>query len=172
MPTCPRCALLAIAIAALAFTGCDSSDPGRDLGLIDGVYTLDVLSFDPVTQGLPTADLGARLDMEGTTLEVFGADAEARLRIRYPDQPTRRVDLEVGARGGRATFEALTDEDRLDLAALFLPASFALDYDPDAPRSLAATLDRSGVDLEAFDRSVYQDQRSNRGTLTVRFRRD
>ncbi len=171
MPTCPRCALLAVVLAVLAFSGCDSNNPGRDLALIDGVYTLEELTFDPVTQGLPTADLGARLDLPGTTLEVFGGDDEALLRIRYPDAPTQRIDLTVTASRGRATFRAITEEDRTDLARLFLPSEFALTYEGEDPRVLQNTFEQTGVDLQAFDASLYQDQRSNRGTLTIRFRR-
>ncbi|WP_412068819.1 hypothetical protein [Rubrivirga sp. IMCC43871] len=171
MPTCPRCALLAVVLAFLAFSGCDSNNPGRDLALIDGVYSLEALTFDPVTQGLPTADLGARLDLAGTSLEIFGADDQALLRIRYPDAPTRRVDLSVTAARGRATFTGVTQEDRDDLADLFLPAEFVLTYEGESPRVLANTFERTGVDLQAFDPTLYQDQRSNRGTLTVRFRR-
>ncbi|WP_412061878.1 hypothetical protein [Rubrivirga sp. IMCC45206] len=171
MPTCPRCALLAVALAFLAFSGCDSNNPGRDLALIDGVYSLEELTFDPATQGLPTADLGARLDLTGTSLEVFGDDDQALLRVRYPDAPTRRVDLSVTASRGRATFTAVAEEDRADLAQLFLPADFVLTYEGESPRVLGNAFERTGVDLQAFDPSLYQDQRSNRGTLTIRFRR-
>jgi hypothetical protein len=172
MPTCPRCALLAIVLAVAAFTGCDSSNPGRDLGLIDGVYSLTELTFDPATTSLPTADFADRLDLDGTVLEIFGGDAEAQIRVRYSDgTPSQRIELTVGATRGQATFEAVDASDREDLADLFLPARFSLMYDTEFASQLSASFTQTGVDLEAFDPDIYQDQRSNRGVLTVRFRR-
>ena len=170
MTPCPRRAALALVLLALA--GCDSSNPGRDLDLIQGVYAVEALSFDPVTEGLPTADVAARLDADNSTLEVFGDDEVSLLRIRYRAATgSRRVDLRTTASRGRATFEAIEDDDAQDLAALFLPRSFALTYDGDSPRLLQGSFERTGVNLEAFDPSLYQDQRSVRGTLTVRLRR-
>ena len=169
MPTCPRCALLAVVLAFAAFTGCDSNNPGRDLDLVDGVYELEELSFDPETQALPTADVAAQIDREGTTLEIFGRDAEALFRIR-DDRGTGRVDLEVGAARGRASFEATTEDDIDDLADIFLPAQFTLNYDDNAS-VLSSSFSQSGVNLEAFDPDQYRGLRSVRGTVTVRFRR-
>jgi len=173
MPFCTRCALVGLAFFALALAGCDSSNPGRDLAAVDGIYALEVLTFDPVTQGLPTADVGARLDRPNSTLEIFGGDGDALFRIRYLDGllGTSRVNFTVGAAGGRVALEATDTGDRDDLAAILLPPSFALTYDGNSPRVLEGTFDLSGVNLEAFDPATYQDQRSNRGTLTVRFRR-
>lgn len=174
MPVCPRCALVGLALFALALVGCDSSNPGRDLDAVDGVYTLETLTFDPVTQGLPTADVGARLDQTttGTTLEVFGGDGEAVLRIRQlGGTGAQRVVFDAAASRGRLSLAAEDEEDEEDLASVLLPPEFALSYDGDSPRVLEGSFDLSGVNLEAFDSSVYQDQRSNRGTLTVRFRR-
>ena len=166
------CTRAVAALALLVLAGCDSSNPGRDLGLIEGVYAIEALSFDPVTAGLPDADVAARLDLAGSTLEIFGDDETSLLRVRYLDATnSRRVDLQTTASRGRVTFEAVTDDDVRDLAALFLPRSFALTYDGDSPRVLSGTFEQSGVNLEAFDESIYQDQRSNRGTLTVRLRR-
>lgn len=168
--TCPRCAVVALVLFALA--GCDSNNPGRDLALIQGVYAIEALSFDPVTGGLPTADVIDRLDAAGTRLEIFGEDEESLLIVRYNDATgSRRVNLRTTASRGRATFEAIDADDEADLAALFLPPSFVLTYEGESPRVLTGSLDRTGVNLEAFDRSVYQDQRANRGTLVIRFRR-
>lgn len=171
MPTCPRCALLALVLAFAAFTGCDSNNPGRDLDLVDGIYTLEELTFDPTTQSLPTANLGELIDDSGTTLEIFGGDGEAQMVVRYETgRPSSRIELEVGATRGRASFEAVTQDDVDDLADIFLPEQFVLNYD-DQANVLEATFTRTGVNLEAFDPDVYRDQRNNRGTLTVRFRR-
>ena len=169
MPTCPRCALFAIVLAVAVFTGCDSNNPGRDLDVVDGIYALEELSFDPTTQSLPTADLAARLDSGRTSLEIFGRDANALLRFR-DSRGTGRVNLDVGATRGRASFEAVSQSDIDNLADLFLPSQFVLNYDDNA-NVLSATFSQTGVNLEAFDPDVYRDQRNNRGTLTVRFRR-
>ena len=172
MPTCPRCALVALVLAVAAFTGCDSSNPGRDLDVVDGVYALEELSFDPETQSLPTADLGERIDANSTRLEIYGGDGEADLVVRYRvTQPSSRIRLTVGATRGRATFEGVSQDDIDKLAGLFLPADFVLTYDADLGNQLSGTFTRSGVDLEAFDPDLYRGQRNNRGTLTVRFRR-
>ena len=169
MPTCPRCAALALVLLALA--GCDSNNPGRDLDLIEGVYAVEELRFTPLS-ALPAADVGARLDPSGTSLEIFGDDEIALLRVRYRDATgSRRVDLRTTASRGQATFEAVDQSDVDDLAALFLPRSFTLTYDGDAPRLLSGTFDQSGVNLERFDPSIYQGEVDKRGTLTVRFRR-
>lgn len=170
MISCPRCAALALVLLALA--GCDSNNPSRDLDLIEGVYALEELIFDPVTTGLPNANVGARLDLANTTLEIFGNDETSLLRVRERGAAgNRRIDLRTTAARGRATFEAVSDDDRDDLARLFLPRSFTLVYDGDRPRLLTGEFRQSGVNLEAFDPSVYQEQRSNSGTLTVAFRR-
>ena len=170
MPTCPRCAALALVLLALA--GCDSNNPGRDLDLIEGVYSLDRLVYDPETPDLTDADIGARLDPAGTSLEIFGDDEISLLRVRYLDATgSRRVDLRTTASRGRATFEAVDQSDEDDLAALFLPRSFTLSYEGDSPRELRADLENVVVDLADFDPSRYRGQVGNRGTLTVRFRR-
>ena len=170
MPTPPRCAALALVLLALA--GCDSNNPGRDLDLIEGVYALDRLVYDPETPDLTDADIGARLDPGGTTLEIFGDDEISLLRVRYLDATgSRRIDLRTTASRGQATFEAVDQADEDDLAALFLPRSFTLSYEGDSPRELRADLENVVVDLEDFDASRYRGQRGNRGTLTVRFRR-
>ena len=170
MPTCPRCAALALVLLALA--GCDSNNPGRDLSLIQGVYSLETLVFDPETQDLSAADIGARLNLAETRLEIFGDDTESLFIARYLDATgARRVNLRTTASRGQAKFDAVDVEDAEDLEALFLPRSFTLTYDGDAPRVLSATLENVSVDLEDFDPSRYQGQRGNRGTLTVSFRR-
>ncbi len=172
MPTCPRCALLALAIAFAAFSGCDSNNPGSDLESLQGQYTFATLLFDPTTQALPDVDVAARLNETATTLEIFGNDDVALLRIRFNGETgSRRVDLQVTASRGRITFEALTAEDEEDLRALLLPRSFSLEYNETNPASISADLFREGVNLELFDPAQYQDQTAVRGTLTVRLNR-
>lgn len=169
MPTCPRCAALALVLLALA--GCDSTNPGRDLALIEGVYSLETLVFTPISS-LPAADAGARLDPVGTSLEIFGDDETSLLRVRYRDATgSRRIDLQTTASRGRATFEAVDADDEADLAALFLPRSFSLTYEGDSPRVLSGEFQQTGVNLQAFDPTRYQGETNKSGTLTIRFRR-
>lgn len=167
--TCPRCAIVALVLFALA--GCDSSNPGRDLALIQGVYSLEELVFDPISD-LPNADVGARIDKAGTRLEIFGDDEVSLLIVRYLDATgSRRIDLRTTASRGRVTFEAVDGTDIDDLKALFLPPSFALTYEGESPRVIGSSFEQSGVNLEQFDRDRYRGEVDKRGTLTVRFRR-
>lgn len=172
MPTCPRCALLALVIAFAAFAGCDSNNPGNDLEALQGEYKFATLLFDPTTAALPDVDVAARLNDDATTLEIFGNDETALLRIRFNGETgARRVDLSVTASRGRITFQALTAEDEEDLRSLLLPSSFSLEYNETNPSSMSADLFREGVNLELFDPAQYQDQTAVRGTLTVRLNR-
>ncbi len=171
MPTCPRCAALALILLVLAFTGCDSNNPGRDLGLLSDVYQLDELEFVPLSS-LPPADIAAQLDLTDTELEIFD-DGEAQLRVRYRSEPTRRrrIDLRTTASRGRATFEAADVDDTGNLEALLLPRSFTLTYDGDAPRVLSGSIEQSNVDLEPFDPVRYRGENDKQGTLTIEFSR-
>ena len=170
MPTCPRCAALALVLLALAFTGCDSNNPGRDLSLIEGVYLLEELEFRPVS-ALPAADVDARINVTESRFEIFGDDEESQFVVRFNDGTTSRIDLRTTASRGRATFEAADVEDTDKLKLLLLPRSFTLTYQGDSPRVLEGTMDRTGVDLEAFDPSLYQGEVDKSGTTVIRFRR-
>lgn len=167
----PHRPLLLLAAFALLATGCDSDGGDTDLERIQGRYALDLLSFDPATQALPDADVGSRLDADNTELQVFG-DGDAQMVV-FPagGGASRLIRLRVEATSRRATFEAFTEDDREDLARYLLPPEFSLSYEGDRPNVLEASINLTGVDLEAFDPGTYQDQRSNRGTLNVRFRR-
>ena len=162
---------LLLAAFALLTTGCDSGGSDSALERIQGRYALDLLSFDPATQALPDADVGARLDAGNTELQVFG-DGDAQI-IVFPAGGGRSslISLRVEANSRRATFEAVTENDRDDLDEILLPSEFSLSYEGERPTVLEGALDLTGVNLEAFDPNTYRDQRSNRGTLTVRFRR-
>ena len=177
MPTCPRCAALALLLLALA--GCDSNNPGRDLDLIEGVYTLESITFVSSTPRLDPIKVSDRLDLPNSTLEIFGDDETSILRIRYLPgssgsvRNSNRVDLNTTASRGRATFEvagADRSSDTEALEAILLPPSFTLTYEGDTPRTLSGTFDQV-VNLEAYDPEGYRNIRDNPGTLTVRFRR-
>ena len=171
MPLCSRCALLGLFLALVAFTGCDTNNPGRALDDLDGSYSVAELLFDPGAAGLQDADVAARLSSD-TQLEVFGRDGDAELTSRFGTETGRtRTSLRATATRGRVTFEAIQVDDEAELRRLLLPRTFTLSYSPDSPNSLTATLTQSGVDLQAFDSQVYQGLRSVDGTLRIRLER-
>ena len=170
MPICPRCALLAVALAVLAFTGCDTNNPGRDLDLISGIYTIAEISFDPDATATEEADVTSQLNAATTRLEIFGDDAEALLVTQLNGEGSRRTDLNVSASRGSATFEAVASDDEEELARLLLPARFSLQYVGENPAVLEATF-RQTVNLQAFDPDRYQSLTSVSGRLTVRLER-
>lgn len=169
MPTCPRCALAAVVLAFLAFTGCDTNNPGRDLDLLDGTYDVAEITFDPDGTGVEDADVTARLNASVTRLEIFGDDAEAQLTTQFQDENSRsRTVLSVSASRGRATFEAVSDDDEADLDRLLLPRRFTLEYVTESPAVLEATI-RETTDLQAFDSDRYAGVPPVPGRLTIRF---
>ena len=171
MPTCPRCALVAVALAFLAFTGCDTNNPGRDLDLISGIYQISEITFVPDgAGGVQSADVAARLNPTTTRLEIFGDDAEAILVTQFNGEGSRRTDLEVSASRGRATFEAITNDDQEDLARLLLPPRFTLEYVGESPAVLEATFQQT-ANLHAFDPDTYPPGTTPPGRLTVRLER-
>ena len=70
MPTCPRCALVAIVLAVAAFTGCDSSNPGRDLNIVDGSYAVTSITFDPDGTAIDPVDVAAGLKKRAVHLAL------------------------------------------------------------------------------------------------------
>lgn len=171
MPTCPRCALVAVALAFLAFTGCDTNNPGRDLDLIDGTYAIAEITFDPDAPAVEDADVDAELNPNVTRLEVYGSDAEAQLTTQFQGESTRsRTLLDVSASRGQARFEAATTDDEEDLARLLLPPQFTLEYVGDNPAVLEATFRRT-ANLQAFDSDRYSGLTAVAGRLTVRLER-
>ena len=170
MPTCPRCALLAVVLAALAFTGCDSNNPGRDLALIEGTYEVEEITFRPSASELNPVDIDDRLNLTETQLRVFGtAGDDALLTIQRLDRPSRRVDLEVSASRGRASFTA-QESDAAALDAILLPRQFDLSYDQNSAGRLEGSFSRT-VNLQAFDNDRYAGLTSVPGRLTVRLTR-
>ena len=167
MPTCPRCAFPALAVAFLAFTGCDSNGATRDLELVEGAYEVAELSFQPNATSIAPVDLAADLDLTVTRLQIFGADTEALFVTKFRDSGSRRTNLTVSASRGRASFRGLTPDDEAELADVFLPSQFDLTYDQSRPGRLEGTFSQT-VNLEAFDAQRYSGLRSVPGRLMVR----
>ena len=181
MITCPRCAVVALVL--LALSGCDSSNPGRDLGLIEGVYAIESIRFVSETERLDPVEVTERLVVSGedpSSLEIFGNDETSILRIRFLRGGSGglgdrdRVDLTTTASRGRATFE-VSDRDREKdvraLSELLLPPTFVLTYEGESPTVLTGTIRDVRVNLEAYDPVGFRNLRDNEGTLTIRFRR-
>lgn len=166
MPTCPRCALVALVLAVAAFTGCDSSNPGRDLNIVDGSYAVTSITFDPDGTAIDPVDVAAGLNLQVTRLDVFGGDANAILVTRFANENlSYRTDLAVEAANGRATFRGLTDDDTAELARILLPNQFSLNYTETGSR-LTGTYTRT-VNLQAFDPVAYSGATAIPGTLSV-----
>ena len=161
-----RLACLAFAFAALA--GCDSNGPTSALRELDGTYSVAEIVFDPVTASLPDANVGARLDAQ-TSFDIFSGNSTVLFTISRGGFRSLAT-LDAAATRGRATFTARTGNED-ELAALFLPRTFSLTYDPASPRTLTGELTLTDVDLQAFDPQQYQDQRAVRGTLRIRLDR-
>ncbi len=171
MPLCPRCALVAVVLAFLAFSGCDTNNPSRELAVIEGTYGVAELTFNPEATALEAVDIGARLNTAETRLRIFGGDDVALFIVQPVNGVSRRIDLRTSASRGRVTFEALTREDEEDLATLLLPRTFTLDYTGDRPAELEGTFSQTNVNLEAFDAERYQGLRNTTGRLRLRFER-
>ncbi|MEM1115703.1 MAG: hypothetical protein AAF845_15905 [Bacteroidota bacterium] len=171
MPFCSRCGLAGLVLLVLAFTGCDTNNPGRDIDNVAGQFSLAEITFDPEANALSDVDVDATLNLNSTRLEIFNDDEEAQLVIAFSDGRTRRVNLRADASRTQVRLEAVEDEDVDDLALLLLPRSFSLGYTGERATRLDADLDRSGVDLEAFDSDRYQGLTDVRGTLIVSFER-
>lgn len=171
MPTCPRCALVATALAFLAFSGCDTNNPGRELESIEGRYAVAEIRFDPQATALDDVDVASTLNLNETRLRIFGNDEESIFEVQPSDGGSLRIDLQTSASRGRVTFEATDQADIDDLAELLLPPDFTLEYDGDRPSVLSNTISRQNVDLEAFDPDRYQGLRNTSGQLTIRLER-
>lgn len=170
MPTCPRCALVAFALAVAAFAaGCDSTDPGSDLEAVDGTYEIVELRFDPATAGLPEADVLARLADGSAEVEIAG-DGTSLVRYAFIGQTRQLVLADASATSRSVTIAARSDADADKLDAILLPETVTFARAENDATRLSATLLLEGVDLEAFDPAIYQDQIDNRGTMTVALR--
>lgn len=172
MPLCSRCGLVGLALLALAFTGCDSNNPARDLEVVSGTYTLAEITFDPQANALETVDVSSVVNLTATRLRIYSdEDDAALLEVAYTTGGIDRINLRVSASRGQVRFEAVEDADIEDLEALLLPASFTLRYDGDQASSIENTFSRAGVNLQAFNPDRYEGLTSVSGQLTVAFER-
>lgn len=171
MSFCSRCTLVAFALLFFAFTsGCDTNNPSSSLASLDGTYSITELRFNPNTAGLPDADVVVRLDSAESFLEIFG-DGDAEIRYQFAGESRQRIQMTASASTSSVQLSALTETDALQLADLLLPSQLVLQRDGVSDERLNASIPTAGVNLEAFDPTIYQEQRSVNGTLIVTFDR-
>lgn len=150
MPTCPRCVFLALALAVIAFSGCDTNNPGSSLDEVQGTYTVLALSFDP-TEPQALSDIDVLADLEpGTRIEIFG-DGNALVRFEPVGGFSQLATGTARATSRSVTITARTDADADKLAQVLLPSSFTLNRDEVDPNSLSSDVLLSDVNLEAYD---------------------
>ena len=172
MPLCPRCGLAGLALLAVAFAGCDSNNPARDLEIVSGTYAIADLTFDPQANALDNVDVTERLNLAATRLRIYNdEDDEALFEVAYATGGIDRINLRVSASRGQVRLEAVDDNDIEDLEALLLPPTFTLRYDGEVASTISNTFARSGVNLQAFNPDRYQGLTSVSGSLSVSFER-
>lgn len=167
MPLCPRCTLLALALALLAFAGCDTNNPGSSLVEVQGVYSVEELTFDPTDPGA-LADVDVLADLRvGTRVEVVG-DGTALVRFQPLGSGASQIVFgSARATSRTVTFRVQTNEDADKLRRVLLPPSFTLNRDETDPNRLSADLLLDDVDLEAYDPAAYTGLDRVRGRMTV-----
>ncbi len=171
MSFCSRCALVAFALLLFAFTsGCDTNNPSSSLASLDGTYSITELLFDPNTAGLPDANVEVRLDSAASFLEIFG-DGDSEIRFQFTGDSRQRIQMTASASTSSVQLSALTETDALQLAELLMPPQLVLQRDGVSDRRLSASLLQVGINLEAFDPTIYQEQRAVNGTLHITFDR-
>ena len=177
MPTCPRCALLALALSVVAFAGCSSNNPG-ELENYEGTYTFSELIF--TSQGVNPANVVARLDGTRSELDVTrGGTALLKFEYRVNDDRCKATNEGSGvavltATAGRTSisFSARSGEDRDVLRCLLLPNSFTLRPSESDSRTLTATLENTRVNLNDYDPERYSEALDNvPGSLKITVQR-
>jgi len=175
MPTCPRCALLALALSIVAFAGCSSNNPG-ELETYEGTYTFSELTF--TSPGVNQANVVTRLDGTRSELDVTrGGTALLKFEYRANEDECKATGAGSGvavltATAGRTSLSlsARSNDDREVLRCLLLPNSFTLrpaESDPSG-RTLTATLENTRVNLNDYDAERYGEGLDNvSGSLKI-----
>lgn len=154
MPTCPRCAFLTLILALLAFTGCDTNNPGSSLNEVAGVYTTTTLFFNPEAPGISDVDVLGDLRDGDLRVEIF-EDGQATLSYEPLGGARQLITATARASSRTVTLAARTDADAIRMTLLLLPPSVSFARDEAAPTRLDASLQLSNVDLEAYDPATY-----------------
>lgn len=176
MPTCPRCALAALALL-FVLTGCSSNNPD-DLASFRGRYAISQITFE--SSGVNTANVATRLVAAESEVNVTGSTAV--FTFQYNGATECR---QIGATSGAAIMTATAGRNTLSLSAqngdardalecLLLPSTFTLRTaeTTTAPQTLTATIENARVNLHDYDRDSYNAGLDNvQGTLTVRLTR-
>lgn len=170
MPTCPRCALLALLFALVAFSGCDTNNPGSGLEEVAGTYAATTLLFDVEAGEVTDADVLGTLRNRRATVEIF-ADGQMTISFEPLGGQRQLVTGTARASSRTVTISARTDTDEERMALLLLPPEVSLSRDELAPNELTASLLLVNVDLEAFDPAAYTGLQSVRGRLEIELER-
>lgn len=173
MPTCPRCAFVALAFLVLAVAGCDSNNPGN-LENYEGTYTIDQLAFN--AQGVTPANVALRLD-DSSEIDIRSNRASVDFEYDDSTDECRAIDgngalavLDVSAGRETLNFSARGGDDEDALECLLLPKDFTLRVATSDPsgKTLTATLENTRVNLYDYDRDSYNETQTNvPGTLTI-----
>lgn len=173
MPFCSRCGLIGLALLAFAFTGCDSSNPGRDIELVAGTYALSDLRFQtaPGANQL-SVDIADELGIGAIQLQIFNnEDGEAQLEVEDTQgRLLNLIRLRASPSRNQVRLEAVEDRDEDDLRELLLKPSFTLQHDGDPVSFVSGEVDWDNLDLSEFSED-YASFRSVDGTTTVSFER-
>ena len=176
MPTCPRCALAALALL-FVLAGCSSNNSG-DLETYEGTYTFSELLF--TSPGVNQANVVARLDGTRSDLDVTRSGT-ALLKFEYRangdecqanGEGSGVAVLTASAGRTSLTLTARDGADRDVLRCLLLPNSFTLRPSESDARTLTATIENTRVDLNEYDSERYNESLDSvPGTLRITVRR-
>lgn len=163
-----RFALLSVvALAAVAFSGCDSGDAIDPPTPADvaGIYTFESFRFQPTSSGLSPVSVLDTLVAAESFIELLDS-GQATLRFRRTGGTTRFVPatFEVRRQQLRLTFQAGNEA---TLARLVLPNVLTFDRPSDGVLTISESFT---ANLEAYDAARYGGFTSIPGTLTIRAR--
>ena len=170
MPSCPRCALLALVLSFLAFTGCDTNNPGSGLDEVAGTYTATTFRFEPEAPTITDVDVLAGLRDGALTVEIF-ADGQMTLSFEPLGGVRQLVTGTARASSRTVTLAGRTDADAERMALLLLQPSVSFARDDLAPNRLTASLLLAGVNLEEYDPAGYPGLTAVRGRLEITLER-
>lgn len=143
---------LSLVLLTGLFAACDS-EPGVSRVEVDGVYSVQTFTFDPVATFLNTVNVRARLDTSYTQLSFASGSAEYVLNFRFPGTPPQTYIISGGydtEGDNRVVVNFGDDRDRL---RLLLPPEVKFNYDEVA--GLLSVDANIVANLEEYDPEQY-----------------